>query len=274
MKKRRAQLRSSLRIENWLALFNAIEQILPASYRQLCQWHIRKDVASYASKRTDFNDETRKAYIKAFNKLISCKDSSKYLAARTSLLEMFPACPAYTKSWLMHEKHFVGCFVSLNFNLGIRTTQGVESIHHSLKQFLDYTSVPLQTFTEAFLKKSRDSVDRALHSIYLSLTSSKAFPEVFANLRGTLSSPALFLLLKQVDNLKLQDFEVFSHNESILVSPKADRLFHNVVAYTPFGHSTCNCSFYTQYRLPCVHIAACFKQFSGAVTVHAVHSAG
>ena len=82
----------------------------------------------------------------------------------------------------------------------------------------------------------------------------------------------MFLLLKQVDNLKLQNLEVFSHKESILVSPKAYRLFYNVVAYTPFGHSTCNCSFYTQYRLPCVYIVACFKQFSGAVTVHAVHS--
>ena len=146
-----------------LALFNAIEQVLPETNRQLCQWHIRKGIASYAGKRADLNDEAKKTYAKAFNELISCHDLAKYSAARNFLLDGFPLCADYTKSWLVYEKHFAECFISRNFNLGIRTTQGVESIHASLKRFLDYTSVPLQTLVEAFLKKSRDSVDRALH---------------------------------------------------------------------------------------------------------------
>lgn len=58
-----------------LALFNAVGDVLPAAHRQLCQWHIRKDVASYASKHRDLNDEARKEYVKAFNALISCRVS-------------------------------------------------------------------------------------------------------------------------------------------------------------------------------------------------------
>lgn len=255
-----------------LALCNAIEQILPRSRRQLCQWHIRKDIASHISKRADFNEEAKMEYIKAFNGLISCHDFSKYPAVRDSLLEKFPLCADYTRSWLVHEKHFVECFISSNFNLGIRTTQGVESIHSSLKRFLDYTSVPLQTLVEAFLKKGHDSVDRALHALYSTLTSSQAFPQVLDRLRGTLSSPALLLTVKQIDALELKEFEVFSHEGNILVSPKTNRSFHNVVAYVPSGHSVCNCSFYAQYRLPCMHIVACFRQFSGVLTVNAVHS--
>ena len=254
-----------------LALCNAVEHVLPHSNRQLCQWHIRKDAAAYVSKRLDLNNEAKMAYLAAFNGLIGHRDLAKYPAARDALLENFPGCASYTKSWLLYEKHFVECFVATNFNLAIRTTQGVESIHNALKRLLGYTSVPLQILTETFLKKNQASVNRALHCIYASQTSTRQLPPILASTSGALSSPAVLLLLKQVNRLELRDYEVFSHGEDIIVSPKENRLIHSKVSYAPSAHSRCSCCFYMQHRLPCVHVLACFKQFKTALPLASVH---
>ena len=104
----------------------------------------------HASKRSDLCKETKGSYVKAFNELISCRDLAAYSSAHSCIVEDFVLCADHTKSWVVHGKHFVGCFTSSNFSLGIRTTQGVESIHKSVKRFLDHTSVPLQTRAGAF----------------------------------------------------------------------------------------------------------------------------
>ena len=100
-----------------------------------------------------------------------------------------------------------------------------------------------------------------LHAFYLSATSSKALPNVLSTTRGALSALAQLLTLNQIDGLKLKSFDVFSHEGKILLWPKTNRMSHNIVTYIPSGHSTCNCSFYLQCRLPCLHGFACFEQF-------------
>lgn len=49
-------------IDGALTLFIAIEQVLSCNSRQLCQWHIRKDIASYVSKHTDLDSEAKEHF--------------------------------------------------------------------------------------------------------------------------------------------------------------------------------------------------------------------
>ena len=180
-----------------------------------------------------------------------------------ALLSEFPQFSDYLDGWLRYKLKWA----EYNFNMGVRSTQAVESMHASLKQRIRSHQVPLCMPVEAVLNKCQEHRISAERAIYRTIEKKARLPTILHALEGMLTMPAVKLLLREASCL-MDAFRVASLADGKYKVVKLQD--HFSVLLEQNGACLCSCAFFHQYRLPCRHTT--MKVMLAIVSPATVHS--
>src|SRR4051812_45997355 len=69
--------RSPMVMDRELALLNAVNEVFPWCHRQLCTWHIEKNVLVHAAKSFD-DEESRNEFMRSWTEIMTSKSKDIY----------------------------------------------------------------------------------------------------------------------------------------------------------------------------------------------------
>jgi hypothetical protein len=133
-----------------LALLNAVNEVFPWCHRQLCTWHIEKNVLVHAAKSFDDDEESRDEFMRLWTGVMTSKskdifkrkwDAFKkdYGRNHTRLLEYIDT------TWIAPYKElFVYAWTDQHMHFGHHTTSRVEGSHKTLKGNLQVSTGDLR----------------------------------------------------------------------------------------------------------------------------------
>lgn len=247
-------------VDKDLTEISVLEDTLSHARIQICTFHVLKYFKTKVAK-LNLNQDEKSELVQLLREILYSDDEEKYNERHNRLHEQFGCFSQYfDDNWHSCRDKWVRCYQKNVKNYGNFTNNKIESHNEKIKKYVS-RNMHLPEALQHLLKSVKDSYDRSAYSNFLNLktridTSSK--DETRNRYAIFCVQPAFDIIRSELNKVESIKYHVEKVDSCMEVTSVSDNRKHSVDEQ----FSSCSCSIWSNYILPCRHIFVCRKSKS------------
>ena len=244
-------------VDKDLTEISVLESKIPAAHIQICSFHVLKYFKTKVAK-LDLKQDKKSELIQLLHQILYSHDEKVYTERRNRLHNESECFSQYfDDNWHSCREKWVRCYQKNVKNYGNFTNNKIESHNEKIKQYVS-RNMHLPESLQNLLKSVKNSYERSAYSKFLIMKTriDTSFKDDVRNKYATFCvQPGSEIVRAELNKVESIKDSIEKVGDRIVVTSVSDNREHSVDP----ALSSCSCSVWGNYGLPCRHIFVCRK---------------